>query len=693
METYSTPNNGIELSEDFIFDNRAIYNRIVKELNKAQNQILVAAAWFTDPDLLDTLVLKAKDGIKVEVIIADNVDNEKLDFTELLLNGGIIRKIKNTGYGMMHQKFCVIDNKVALHGSYNWSVNARKNNDESITISRIPHMIQKMVAHFETIKEKGEPINKKPKSGLLKTISEVFTPKKKSDENGHSEKKNSEIQNIIQSNSEVEKSEFERLLDQMIAAEVSNFDRSLLKKEGYERCKLNNGDHQVLSTALDSVYSVFINQINIVEDKKTRLKTKIKEQETKNINSESEKFDLAQNSIRQEFSSMEQDINVKITNLNTQIEKHNNTIKDIEDNQIPHYQSNIEILKQKIREIQIEFIKPKIKYFELVPIGLILIGVLFYIFLFYSSAAYILIFSTADAELQKSQGINIPPPEIYNSEALKLASDKGISGILIIILFVFIPIGSSIMDKILSSTSKFWRVANKWISILLIIVVDFSIAYKVAESIHKVNYLTGKTDEEWMLKEIIYDSNFYLVFILGALGLIVFKITYNKFVSIFENRDPDLENQKMKLKGLQFQEQIDLQLSGIKSANDKKLEVENEIIILSNELQLLNSYKEFIPSKQEYKLNTCRNEFNLKKLNIENISSIYISHIENDILPISIDSIKDRINIYLEGWLNYLNEQYSIALANLMGQKALIEANNWKQERIENKSIDSRIIK
>lgn len=33
----------------------------------------------------------------------------------------------------MHNKFCVIDNQVVLHGSYNWSTNAETKNDEVIT--------------------------------------------------------------------------------------------------------------------------------------------------------------------------------------------------------------------------------------------------------------------------------------------------------------------------------------------------------------------------------------------------------------------------------------------------------------------------------------------------------------------------------------------------------------------------------
>jgi hypothetical protein len=51
--------------------------------------------------------------------------------------------------------------------------------------------------------------------------------------------------------------EFRHILDSMIAAEVGSFDRGMLRKHGFERCQANKGDHQVLDTALDTLYSVF----------------------------------------------------------------------------------------------------------------------------------------------------------------------------------------------------------------------------------------------------------------------------------------------------------------------------------------------------------------------------------------------------------------------------------------------------
>jgi len=125
------------LIQDTLSDTNAILQRIKHELSQSKQEILVAMAWFTDDELFDILIDKANQGVVVSVIVADHSDNEKLNFD--LLNHiptGEVIKIKNVGYGMMHQKFCIIDRKIVINGSYNWSKNA-KNNHENVIVTNL----------------------------------------------------------------------------------------------------------------------------------------------------------------------------------------------------------------------------------------------------------------------------------------------------------------------------------------------------------------------------------------------------------------------------------------------------------------------------------------------------------------------------------------------------------------------------
>lgn len=104
---------------------------IIEELNKAINTIYVCVAWFTDDELRDVLLAKLRDGIDVRVITYhDGVNNKNgVDFQAI---PHIERRAKRGG--IMHRKYCIIDNHVTISGSYNWTDNASEHNEENIQI-------------------------------------------------------------------------------------------------------------------------------------------------------------------------------------------------------------------------------------------------------------------------------------------------------------------------------------------------------------------------------------------------------------------------------------------------------------------------------------------------------------------------------------------------------------------------------
>lgn len=55
------------------------------------------------------------------------------------------------GYNIMHDKFCVIDFKTVIHGSYNWSKSANWNN-ETISVSENREIAEKFADEFIKLK-------------------------------------------------------------------------------------------------------------------------------------------------------------------------------------------------------------------------------------------------------------------------------------------------------------------------------------------------------------------------------------------------------------------------------------------------------------------------------------------------------------------------------------------------------------
>ena len=112
-----------------------IQNAIQKELFGAKKSIKVAVAWFTNDLLFQPLLMKLQAGVSVEIILNDDdinhSEDEGLDFVEFINLGGILRW--NKSKQLMHQKFCIIDDKVVISGSYNWT-NKAEYNDELVSI-------------------------------------------------------------------------------------------------------------------------------------------------------------------------------------------------------------------------------------------------------------------------------------------------------------------------------------------------------------------------------------------------------------------------------------------------------------------------------------------------------------------------------------------------------------------------------
>lgn len=114
-----------------------IQPEIVKELQLAEHSIYAAVAWFTDSGLYEILCRKASRGLTVSVLLLNDEINSGdygLDFKLLQDAGGKINLI-GSREEMMHNKFCIIDGKTVITGSYNWTHKARTN-DENITVTK-----------------------------------------------------------------------------------------------------------------------------------------------------------------------------------------------------------------------------------------------------------------------------------------------------------------------------------------------------------------------------------------------------------------------------------------------------------------------------------------------------------------------------------------------------------------------------
>ena len=140
---------------------RNISKEISSRLSIARSSIQVAVAWFTNEELFDILCKKTKSGLKVHLLINNDIINNNelnLDLQYFIDQGGTL--YFSNPENLMHNKFCIIDEKILISGSYNWTYFAEYYNLENIILLENEIVIDQFIEEFEKIIDKLTPVRK-----------------------------------------------------------------------------------------------------------------------------------------------------------------------------------------------------------------------------------------------------------------------------------------------------------------------------------------------------------------------------------------------------------------------------------------------------------------------------------------------------------------------------------------------------
>ena len=147
--------SGADLDEkiDIQVHFQEIKDQLINSIQNAKLSVWVAMAWFTDKEIANELLKKHWEGINIQVIVNDDEITKKygLDFSSKGIEFYKGNPSSNFGKKIMHNKFCIIDFKKVIHGSYNWTNNAKYNN-ESITITESSELAEEFAEQFIKLK-------------------------------------------------------------------------------------------------------------------------------------------------------------------------------------------------------------------------------------------------------------------------------------------------------------------------------------------------------------------------------------------------------------------------------------------------------------------------------------------------------------------------------------------------------------
>jgi|GEM_PF-1532012 len=123
---------------------------IVKRLSEAKDSIKCSLYGITNKRITETLINKKSEGLEVILCLDKTQSAGKHSTHKELENAGIEIVIKKTGT-LEHNKFCVIDDKRVIMGSWNFSESAQKQDNSQVDISGCHDVVKKFSAAFERI--------------------------------------------------------------------------------------------------------------------------------------------------------------------------------------------------------------------------------------------------------------------------------------------------------------------------------------------------------------------------------------------------------------------------------------------------------------------------------------------------------------------------------------------------------------
>ena len=114
---------------------------IIKNINQAEAFINIAMYIFTDKEIALPLMKARERGVKVRLYLDKDQVDYKYSQSRFLVQKGIKTRVSTNNY-IMHHKFAIIDNRILLTGSYNWTFSANKRNDENLMVIDDPEIIE-----------------------------------------------------------------------------------------------------------------------------------------------------------------------------------------------------------------------------------------------------------------------------------------------------------------------------------------------------------------------------------------------------------------------------------------------------------------------------------------------------------------------------------------------------------------------
>lgn len=143
IKVYFSPNGGCQQA-------------VVSQIRKATQTIDIAMYYLSSRQIAQALVRARENNVRVRIVLDQSQEIESASKSRYLIKHGLEVRY-HLGFGLMHNKFAIIDGASLITGSFNWTLTAEERNEENLLIITDEGVIDKYRERFNYLWDTSRP--------------------------------------------------------------------------------------------------------------------------------------------------------------------------------------------------------------------------------------------------------------------------------------------------------------------------------------------------------------------------------------------------------------------------------------------------------------------------------------------------------------------------------------------------------
>lgn len=130
---------------------------VIEQVSRSRETLDVAIYSLSSEAIAQAILRAQARGVRVRVLVDRTQNGQRSSQNPFLRAQGVAVRLYESG-GLMHNKFAVIDRKVLVTGSFNWTKNAEEDNAENLLVLSDKKLIARYEKNFEGLWVQGRDL-------------------------------------------------------------------------------------------------------------------------------------------------------------------------------------------------------------------------------------------------------------------------------------------------------------------------------------------------------------------------------------------------------------------------------------------------------------------------------------------------------------------------------------------------------